>query len=214
MIKVKLAAMMEPNFFSASQLGGHKVLAGMFFLLFLCFFASPAKAHNVHIFAYTEGDLIKTESRFNGGRPARNCAVSVTSPGAKDVVATGKSDEHGFFHFQKPKAAGDLDIVITCGDGHRGSWLLEAEEFFAGEKEPASHVHPQAPAADLQAQGHDEMVLRKLIAEEVEKKVAPLRRSLAQLAEKKTTLQDILGGIGYLLGLAGLASYMKFKNKK
>lgn len=214
MIKNKLAEMMGFHFFSTSQRGGHRVLVGMFFLLFLCSFASPVYAHKVHIFAYADGDLIKTESRFNGGRPAKNCDVSVTFSGGKDIIVTGKSDEQGVFHFQKPAAAGDLDIVITCGDGHRGSWLLAAEEFLADENKPASHVHPQPPAAALKVKGHDEMLLRELISEEVEKKIAPLRRSLALLAEKKTTLQDVLGGIGYLLGLAGLASYMKFKNKK
>jgi nickel transport protein len=39
----------------------------------------------------------------------------------------------------------------------------------------------------------------------VEKKLAPIK---AQLAEQAWGLRDIMAGIGYILGLVGLASYL------
>ncbi len=182
-------------------------------LILIFVFAPPVYAHKVHIFAYADGDLIKTESRFNGDRPAQNCAVNVQSLTDQDVVATGTTDGQGLFAFPLPRPAVDLDIIISCGDGHRGSWRLEAQDF-SSEVNQAPHVHSAPEQASPPANNNDNDVLRKLIAEEVEKKLAPLRRDIARLAERKTSLQDILGGIGYLLGLAGLAAYLKNRKGK
>lgn len=180
-------------------------------LILIAVFASPVYAHKVHIFAYVDGDLIKTESRFNGGRPARNCKVAVHSLTGQDVVVSGESDQQGLFAFPLPSPAADLEIVITCGDGHRGSWRLEAKEYSFADVNPAPHVYSSPVQLSLAPDNTDNALLRKIIAEEMDEKLAPLRRDLARIAEKKTSLQDILGGIGYLLGLAGLAAYMKFK---
>ena len=185
-------------------------------LVFFFLISSPAYAHKVHLFAYVDGDYIKTESRFNGGRPARGCDIQVQSSSSsnQDIAVNGKSDEKGFFHFPMANLTGDLDIIITCGDGHRGSWHLAENEYLFTEAEPVDHVHAQSKPVPVQVGDSDNDMLRQIIAEEVEKKVAPLRRELAQLAEHRTSLQDILGGIGYILGLAGLAAYMKFKKSK
>ena len=48
----------------------------------------------------------------------------------------------------------------------------------------------------------------------LESKIAPIRQQLAELQEREPSIQDILGGIGYIIGLAGIAAYMKSKNKK
>ncbi|MBU0680211.1 MAG: hypothetical protein KKD73_02205 [Proteobacteria bacterium] len=204
---------MTLDLFNSSHLKVGRVFWTLFVFFLLFVFASPVYAHKVHIFAYVDGDVIKTESRFNGGRPARDCSVTVQGLNDQDVVASGHSDEQGFFHFPVPEHGGDFDIVVTCGDGHRGAWRLEAEEYLSSNVEPVGHVHQQPQTTTLPHDNNEE-ALRKIIGEEVDKKLAPLRRDLARLAEKKTDLHDILGGIGYLLGLAGLAAYMQFKNRK
>lgn len=175
--------------------------------------AIPALAHKVHIFAYAEGNQIKTESRFNGGRPARNCEVAVHSLHDDTVLFTGSTDGQGFYAFAQPGQAVALDIVVSCGDGHRGSWRLEAQDYGTVQMESAPHVHQEAarrvPSAGAIAP--DQEVIRAVVAQELEKKLGPLRRELARLAERKTSIQDILGGIGYLLGLAGLAAYLRYR---
>jgi nickel transport protein len=204
---------MTLDLFNSLHLKAGRFFWALFAFFLLIVFASPAYAHKVHIFAYVDGDVIKTESRFNGGRPARDCSVTVTGLKGQDVVASGHSDALGFFHFPVPAQGGGFDIAVTCGDGHRGSWRLEAEEYLPAGTEPVGHVHQQPQTTTL-PHDNNEKALRKIIGEEVDKKLAPLRRDLARLAEKKTGLQDILGGIGYLLGLAGLAAYMQFKKRK
>jgi nickel transport protein len=54
--------------------------------------------------------------------------------------------------------------------------------------------------------------LTRIIESTLERKLAPIKRSLAKQQEQQPSLQDILGGIGYIFGLAGIAAY--FKSKK
>ncbi len=206
---------MSLYFFKQFQIKRQRVLGSGFALLVFFFLSSPVYAHKVHIFAYVNGDVIKTESRFNGGRPARHCDVAVHNLPGQDIVASGLSDEQGFFEFSKPESGGDLDIVVACGDGHRGSWRLEALEYQSSEANPATHhIHKEPVQTAPQITSPDTAVLRQLIAADMDAKLGPLRRDLARLAERKTSLQDILGGIGYILGLAGLAAYMKYRQRK
>jgi nickel transport protein len=44
----------------------------------------------------------------------------------------------------------------------------------------------------------------------LERKLAPIR---SQLAEQRWTFRDILAGLGYILGLMGLASYIHYRKQ-
>lgn len=180
-------------------------------LVVLLIGAGPAYGHKVHIFAYADGQQIKTESRFSGDRPARNCEVTVQAPTDHEIIVAGSTDELGLFTFAKPNKGGDLDIIINCGDGHRGSWRLAAADYRDHQPEAHQPVQQESRRPASPAVAIDETRLRGIVAEEVEKKLAPLRRDLARLAERKTTPQDIVGGIGYFLGLAGLAAYLRYR---
>lgn len=204
---------MSVKFITICCANGHRGLTTALALILLFVFAPPVSAHKVHIFAYVDGDLIQTESRFNGDRPAQNCTVKAQALTGNDVVASGTTDEQGLFAFPLPSPAVDMDIIISCGDGHRGSWRLEVQDF-SSEINQAPHVHSAPEQASAPTYNTDNDLLRKLIAEEVEKKLGPLRRDIARLAERKTSLPDILGGIGYLLGLAGLAAYLQNRKGK
>ncbi len=51
-----------------------------------------------------------------------------------------------------------------------------------------------------------------LVEKIVERKLQPIQRRLAESQENKISLIDILGGLGYIIGLVGLAAY--FQNRK
>ncbi len=59
-------------------------------------------------------------------------------------------------------------------------------------------------AEDAGAVGSDE--IRRLVSSAVNKQVTPLRIQLEEFKEERR-FQDVLGGIGYLLGMAGIAFY-------
>ena len=50
----------------------------------------------------------------------------------------------------------------------------------------------------------------------VEKKTAPIMKKLLKIEEEmqKPSIQEILGGIGYILGLMGIGIYFKSKLKR
>lgn len=58
----------------------------------------------------------------------------------------------------------------------------------------------------------DEATLRRIVDEALEAKLAPLRRSLAG-NETGPRMTDIIGGIGYLVGLAGLAAWARSRRR-
>lgn len=64
-----------------------------------------------------------------------------------------------------------------------------------------------APALDAAA-------LERIVEVAVEKKIAPLRAILVAEKEKGPGLTEIVGGLGWLVGLAGIAAYFTAKGKK
>ncbi len=189
-----------------------------FLTILLSTVPAPAKAHNVSLFAWVEEGKVFTQSKFSGGRLAKNARIEVYNA-AGEKLLEGRTDEQGQFAFTPPLPE-DLRIVLLAGSGHRGEWRVAAEEFGAAPTEapiagrpsaelpprPAIATPPQAtaalPGAELQA----------LIEGSLEKKLAPIRRQLAQLAQRPS-LQDIIGGLGYIMGLVGLGAYMHSRRK-
>jgi len=101
----------------------------VFLILLICAFTTPALAHRVVIFAYTEGDTIHTESKFMPNTPVNQGKILVQDAQTGKELLTGQTDAQGKFSFKRPaEAAGkDLKIVIDAGVGHRGEFLLKAQ---------------------------------------------------------------------------------------
>jgi len=136
---------------------------------------------------------------------------------------TGQTDDQGKFSFKIPAEAAsqklDLKIVVEAAMGHRGEWLLKATSYLAGATSgspaaPAPVATPIAAAPktkDIQhtAQQDLEAALNKAL----ERQLAPINEKLTELTLHRTSLPDIIGGIGYILGLCGLGAYFLSKRK-
>ena len=119
-----------------------------------------------------------------------------------------------------------LRIHINAGEGHENDCFVEPAELALADTAPAGTIEapaPQAapaqaaPAAQAASQhagqpagqalagiSHEE--LAKLIESSVERRVAPLRAMLAAEAERGPGMTEILGGIGWILGIFGTAA--------
>lgn len=191
-------------------------------LLLLLIFPQPALAHKIHVFAWVSGNTVTVESNFSEDRPLIKGTVTVLDNKSKVVLLEGKGDEKGLFSFQIPVAARaealDLLIVVAGGEGHKNHWLLGAEEYLS-EASPAP-LAPALPTASDPPVSRDaskkagkiglspteiQQMLEKVLTQEL----APIKRSLAKAEERQTSLPDIIGGIGYLLGLAGLIAWLR-----
>jgi len=102
----------------------------IFLILIICAFTTPALAHRVLVFAYTEGDTIHTESKFVPNTPVKQGKILVLDPKTDKVLLTGQTDDKGKCSFKIPPEVAaqkiDLKIVIEASMGHRGEFLLKA----------------------------------------------------------------------------------------
>ncbi|MGX9726316.1 MAG: hypothetical protein ACTFAK_03030 [Candidatus Electronema sp. VV] len=180
-----------------------------------------AQAHKLSIFAWPEGSEILGEVKFSGGRKAQNVQIAVQNAVDHAVLAETACDENGAFRFALPEQAlqarPDLLIVANGGEGHRGEWLLEAKDYApavpAGSV-PTSSVSTGSTAAAAVSSGLSEQQIRRVVAEEMSKALSPVRQSIAESLDPEPTLRDILGGIGWLIGLAGLAAWAQSRRTK
>ena len=77
----------------------------------------------------------------------------------------------------------------------------------ATARDSAAKEAPDAAAAPLPA-GID-----KALEKALDRKLAPILRALAEMQEQKVRLTDVLGGLGYIFGLVGVAAYFKARGK-
>lgn len=183
------------------------------FLVFvsLLLWAGSAAAHRVTIFGWVEGDTVYTESQYPDGKRVKNGKILVYNGEDKELL-TGTTSDNGEFSFKIPNASA-LQVVIQAGMGHQGEWTFSEQEIRAASggspnsgipepivNEPPAVPEPQTPAPDLEQ-------LEQMMERVMDKKLQPITRMLAQMEQKGPTTKDIFGGIGYILGLAGVAAY-------
>jgi len=58
-----------------------------------------------------------------------------------------------------------------------------------------------------------EKELQSVVEEALEKKLQPVMKMLAESKQGGPTVKDIFSGIGYIIGLAGIAAYIHSRKK-
>lgn len=175
--------------------------------------AGPAAAHRLALFAAATGAEISGKAYFAGGSPARGIEVRVAGPDGA-TLATVTTDDGGNFAYTATKR---VDHVLTAdsGDGHVAEFTIGADELpHSLPGGPESPTKPTASAAP--AQTAPATAPPKDLDERIEKAVArqlhPLRQQLAAF-EDQIRLRDVIGGIGYIVGVAGLLAWVAARRK-
>ena len=169
-----------------------------------------ALAHKVTIFGWLEGDTVFTESKFSGGKKAINAPVVIFDKDGKKLLE-GKTDNKGEFSFKIPKVT-DLRIVLNAAMGHKAEWMIpESEIREAGPiVEKNSAAEPSGPISV----GLSKEEVQKIVEDSLDKKLRPIVRMMTESKDTKPSLTEIIGGIGYIFGLMGVALYFKNRSKK
>ena len=179
-------------------------------LLLACLLLLPlqTEAHKIHVFAWVSGNTITVESNFSGNKPLLHGKISVKNNKSGEILLEGKGDDKGIFTFTVPNKArdqkADLLIVVSGSEGHQSEWLVPATEYLSEEDSPVKDDSVTLNNAELQR------MIQEILAKELE----PIKRSLAESRQNKPGFRDIMGGIGYLLGLAGLVAWLRNRKPK
>ena len=170
----------------------------------------PALAHKVMIFAWVEGSTVFTESKFSGGKKAINAPVVIFDKDGKKLLE-GKTDNKGEFSFKVPKLT-DLRIVLNAAMGHKAEWTVpESEIREAGNiLEKKSAVEPSGPTTV----GLSKEEVKKIVEDSLDKKLRPIVRMMTESKNNEPSITEIIGGVGYIFGLMGVAIYFKNRKKK
>jgi len=163
-------------------------------------------AHKVNIFAYVEGNKVYTESYFNDGKKCIDSKIEVFDNQGNKLLES-LTNEEGMFSFEIPLGDGDLKIVLTASMGHRAEYSILVDEIrgSAGlikeeNEEPISIVSPKTSLVDLKE-------IQSIIEDSLEEKLKPIMREIKKSQEDKISPTEIIGGIGYIIGIFGIIAY-------
>ena len=189
----------------------HNILLSGIFLasVIISLMNTPALAHKVTVFAWVEGSTVFTESKFSGGKPAKNSQIVVYDKEGKELLE-GKTDDKGEFSFKLPKLT-DLKVVLNASMGHKAEWTIPESEILETGKAP--DIKEGGETQDIDTATLNKEEIKQLIDDSLEKKLRPIVRMLTALNEKGPSVTEVIGGIGYIFGLMGIALYFKTREK-
>ncbi|ABC24293.1 conserved hypothetical protein [Rhodospirillum rubrum ATCC 11170] len=174
------------------------------------------------MFATVEGAEIVGSAYFGGGRYPQGVTVRFSAPDGREL-GTAVTGADGGFRFLAREGV-DHVIVVNSGDGHRAEMTVPARDLPPGLPGGAPNSAPAVPVAmasvvatgeggtgnDLAAlAGRDLAALDALLS----RKLRPIEDQL-DAQDDRIAFHDILGGIGYILGLVGLASLLLARRAK
>ena len=191
-----------------------KIRTSILIALTLLIFPRFTYAHRVSVFAYQEGGRIFVEGFFSDGTPTRHATVEVFDTGGKKLFS-GKTDQKGTLSFKVPHAD-VMKIVLNASMGHRAEIRFHLTAASTGKAIPANAAANPALKAPVVSQtgGISEARLRGIVQQEVSKAIQPVMRILAQQEAKKIPFSDIIGGIGWIVGLMGVWMVLKARKKR
>ncbi|MCW9033820.1 MAG: cobalt ABC transporter permease [Rhodospirillales bacterium] len=113
------------------------------------------------------------------------------------------SDEDGFFKLPL-KGDGPFTFQANLGAGHIAEVVLERDVAISAQRQQGEVNTIQAVIGGAE--------LEKIINRSVASQIKPLTKELAAYKEQND-LQKILGGLGYILGIAGIGFYFAARHK-
>ena len=172
-------------------------------------------AHKVNVFAYVEGEKIYTESYFNDGKKCIDSKIEVFDNQGNKLLE-GLTDKEGEFSFEVPLEDEDLKIVLTASMGHRAEYSISADEIRGSvglikeeNEEPVSIVFPETSSVDLKE-------IQSIIEDTLDEKLKPIMREIIEIKksqEDKISPTEIIGGIGYIIGIFGIVAYFLIRKR-
>jgi nickel transport protein len=105
--------------------------------------------------------------------------------------------------------------------GHRAEWTIPVEEIDStaskqGNSGTTQGIRAKEPKNEIESipeyvvsPGEIQIAVEKAL----EKKTKPIMKILAESCDQGPSVTDILGGIGYILGLVGIGTYFHYRRR-
>jgi hypothetical protein len=181
-------------------------------VLYSCLiFTSSANAHLLKVFAHTQNSdntneiIVSGKVYFSGGAGLNNLTFKVIDETGQQVLSP-TTDKEGKFNFNIAK--NNYQIIANSHDGHIAKWQI------TGKVKTATLS--QIPNNTAVTNNIDTLALQtmidKTVATQLQQQLAPLNQRIHALQEKRY-FQDIIGALGYILGLFGVALWYKQRAK-
>lgn len=209
------------------------------FALALCLlWPAAALAHKVSVFAYVDGQNLVIDAFYSKSNKVTHGKITVQNAATGEDYLQATTDENGALTVPVPAKAivakADLRILLVAGEGHQNNVLVKASEYAGltapkqsaspaakplakAETKPTPATSPRpadAPATTPQLAAHiDEAALTRIVEQAVDNRMAPVKRLLMESAKQGPGLTEILGGIGYIVGLFGVAAFLSARRK-
>ncbi len=181
-------------------------------------YPSAVMAHRINVFCWVEEAKIQCYAKFSTGNPVKEGDYKVYDSKGK-LIFEGKGDAKGNFTYKIPKDIlehpQDLKVECIAEMGHKNFWVVKKEELMPsseGEVEEESSPPEEgvsSPQTKTQVVGIDKKEMEQIVTKVLEKELAPIKMDLAMLKEHPIQIRDVLGGIGYILGIMGIFLYFK-----
>jgi nickel transport protein len=173
----------------------------LFIAMLLLMVPQRGLAHRVSVYAWHEGGKAYAEAYFADGTRCKNCTVYVLDARTGERLLEGRTDREGLFTFDTPGEA-PLKVVVHAGPGHMGQYVLE------GEEAPAPKEVAKAASDELEGAA-------TFSEAEARQRIDDLTRELRRVREEsqRPGLTEIVGGIGWIMGILGIAAYLKSRKK-
>lgn len=176
------------------------------FIILLLGTPAPVQAHGVKLLASVKEGRISGQGYFVGGGPVMNRPLSLRDQQGKEIQ-TGQSDGQGKFQIVLPPdlPEGDYTLLLLAGQGHQAQSLIRI-----------TSAHPPGGGSALRTAARGSPPPESLLTglEQIENRLAGLEEKigqlqLAQAQDSEITLEKIISGLGYIMGLLGLATYLR-----
>ena len=194
--------------------------AGVIALALCC--APAAHAHGLRVSVQAQPDGVAGQAFYSDQTPAAGERVELYAPpDAAAPIAHQASDAQGRFRFQVAPGR-SYRVVVEGEEGHRSEAQialapLADTPIVRTSKAVASTARTSMPGVPTPGVSTPEAstpgVDAAALAAAVRTELAPLREDLAHL-ETRIRLHDLIGGIGYLVGLAGLYAWWRARRSR
>ncbi|PWR23140.1 cobalamin biosynthesis protein CbiM [Zavarzinia compransoris] len=160
--------------------------------------ASPAAAHRLKLFATVEDGTISGYAFFIGGGRPQGAALVIRGSAGTELYRTD-TDAEGRFAW-KPAGPDRFTVVVDSRDGHIAEVVLDADRF-GGQ---ATLTAPAGTSTGTAAPPAETAAIEAAVDRAVARQVRPLLEAYDE-AEGRIRFNDVMGGIGMIIGLAGMA---------